>query len=101
MNQYISSNPGIDVAVCQDKLRKWRKFGSNCSMLDLKKEYLQLYADDELLKFQAVCYKDKLYVMTRMGFGLNVAPKIMSRKLKLCQWTGLLMMALITILMTS
>ena len=81
LNQYISSNPGVDVAVCQDKLRKWRKFGSNCSMLDLKKAYLQLYVDDELLKFQAVRYKDKLYVMTRMGFGLNVAPKIMSRVL--------------------
>ena len=24
-------------------------------------------------------YKGQLYVMTRMGFGLNVAPKIMSR----------------------
>ena len=24
-------------------------------------------------------YKSQLYVMTRMGFGLNVAPKIMSR----------------------
>ena len=68
LNQYISSNPGIDVAVCQDKLRKWRKFGSNCSMLDLKKAYLLLYVEDELLKFQAVRYKDKLYVMTRMGW---------------------------------
>ena len=81
LNQYISSNPGVDVAVCQDKLRKWRKFGSNCSMLDLKKAYLQLYVEDELLKFQAVRYKNKLYVMTRMGFGLNVAPKIMSKVL--------------------
>jgi hypothetical protein len=81
LNQYISSNPGVDVAVCQDKLRKWRRFGSNCSMLDLKKAYLQLYVDDELLKFQAVRYKNKMYVMTRMGFGLNVAPKIMSKVL--------------------
>ena len=62
LNQYISSNPGVDVAVCQDKLRKWRKFGSNCSMLDLKKAYLQLYVDDELLKFQAVRYIHKLNV---------------------------------------
>ena len=67
MPGYISSNPGVDGAVCQDKLRKWRKFGSNCSMLDLKKAYLQLYVDDELLKFQAVCYKDISFVMTRMG----------------------------------
>lgn len=81
LNQHINSNPGLDVAVCQDKLREWRKFGSNCCMLDLKKAYLQLYVDNELLKFQAVRFKGKLYVMTRMGFGLNVAPKIMSKVL--------------------
>lgn len=81
LNQYISSNPGLDVAICQEKLRKWRNLGANCCMLDLKKAYLQLFIEDELLKFQAVRYKGKLYVMTRMGFGLNVAPKIMSKVL--------------------
>ncbi|XP_067943202.1 uncharacterized protein [Watersipora subatra] len=81
LNQHINCNPGADVAVCQDKLRKWRKFGPNCCMLDLKKAYLQLYVNNELLKFPAVRYKDKLFVMTRMGFGLNVAPKIMSKVL--------------------
>jgi len=81
LNQYISCNPGADVAVCQDKLRKWRRLGPSCCMLDLKKAYLQLFVDAELLKFQAVRYKGKLFVMTRMGFGLNVAPKIMSKVL--------------------
>ena len=79
LNQYISSNPGADVAVCQEKLREWRQFGPNCCMLDLKKAYLQLHVDKELQKFQAVRYKDKLFVMTRMGFGLSVAPKIMTK----------------------
>ena len=81
LNQYLSSNPGIEVAVCQDKLRKWRTFGYNCSMLDLEKAYLKLFVEDELLKFQAVCYKNKLDVMTHMGFDVNVAPKIMSKVL--------------------
>jgi transposase InsO family protein len=81
LNQYISCNPGADAAVCQDKLRKWRQFGPNCCMLDLKKAYLQLHVDQELQKFQAVRYKGRLFVMTRMGFGLNVAPKIMTKVL--------------------
>ena len=48
-------------------------------MLDLQKAYLQLHVDTSLQRFQAVRYKNKLYVMTRVGFGLNVAPKVMSR----------------------
>ena len=81
LNQYINCNPGADVAVCQDKLREWRKLGTNCCILDLKKAYLQLHVDQELQKFQAIRYGGKLFVMTRMGFGLNVAPKIMSKVL--------------------
>lgn len=77
LNEYVSCNPGIDVAVCQEKLRSWRQFGNRCCMLDLKKAYLQLHIDKELQKFQAVKHGGRLYVMTRMGFGLNVAPKIM------------------------
>lgn len=68
------------MAVCQDKLREWRQFGSNCCMLDLK-AYLQLHIDQELQKFQAIRYKDRLFMMTRMGFGLNVAPKVMIKVL--------------------
>ena len=34
-----------------------------------------------MLKFRAVCYKNKLDVMTHMGFDVNVAPKIMSKVL--------------------
>ncbi|XP_067937046.1 uncharacterized protein [Watersipora subatra] len=79
LNKHVHSNPGNEVAVCQDKLREWRKLGKNACMLDLQKAYLQLHMDLSLQRFQAVRFKGKLYVMTRMGFGLNVAPKIMSR----------------------
>ncbi|XP_067930804.1 uncharacterized protein [Watersipora subatra] len=44
-----------------------------------EKAYLQVHIADKLRRFQAVKYKGRLYVMTRMGFGLNVAPKIMSK----------------------
>ncbi|XP_067949646.1 uncharacterized protein [Watersipora subatra] len=79
LNGYVSSHPGLDTAVCQDKLRKWRKLGSDACMLDLKKAYLQLHVDGSLQRFQAVMFHGTLYVMTRLGFGLNAAPKIMSK----------------------
>lgn len=78
LNDYISCNPGKETVVCQEKLRDWRRLGNKCSMLDLKKAYLQLHVETDLQRFQAVKYSGRLYVMTRMGFGLNVAPKIMS-----------------------
>ena len=58
LNHYVTSHPGADVAVCQEKLRKWRTKSKFAFILE---------------------YKGKKFVMTRMGFGLNVAPKIMSR----------------------
>lgn len=79
LNSHIKSYPGLDTAVCQDKLREWRLRGSNAAMLDLKKAYLQVHVSDRLKRFQIVKHKGRQYVMTRMGFGLNVAPKIMSK----------------------
>lgn len=79
LNSWVKSNPGVNSVVCQEKLRSWRKRGSNACLLDLKKAYLQIHVDKSLQRFQAVRFQGKLYVMTRMGFGLNVAPKIMSR----------------------
>ncbi|XP_067928898.1 uncharacterized protein [Watersipora subatra] len=79
LNQHVRSFPGQDTAVCQEKLRAGRKGIGKASILDLKKTYLQVHIADKLRRFQAVKYKGRLYVMTRMGFGLNVALKIMSR----------------------
>lgn len=77
LNNHIISRPGTNSAVCDEKLREWRKMGRNCSMLDLKKAYLQIFIDQDLQKFQRVNIKGKMYVMTRMGFGLSIAPKVM------------------------
>ena len=49
------------------------------SLLDLKKAYLQIHVANDLRQFQMVKYKSTLYVMTCIGFGLNVAPRIMSK----------------------
>ena len=51
-------------------------------MLDLRKAYLQLFVARELWKHQAVRYKGAFYYLTRLGFGLSSAPKIMSLILK-------------------
>ena len=78
MNKHVLSLPGCDVAVCDEKVRNWRKMGSNVKLLDLRKAYLQIHVAPELVGFQGVRYGGKSYVMTRMGFGLSVAPKIMT-----------------------
>lgn len=82
LNEYVESQPGRDVAVCDERLREWRRMGTDVCLLDLKKAYLQLHVAEELQKFQRVRYKGDLFVMTRMGFGLTSAPKIMSCVLK-------------------
>jgi hypothetical protein len=81
LNQFVSSHTATS-DVCGEKLREWRRMGSNVSIIDLKKAYLQLHVDQSLWKYQVVRYKGKRYCLTRLGFGLNVAPKIMTAVLK-------------------
>ena len=63
--------------VCSQKLRDWRRKGSEVSELDLRKAYLQVHVQRSLWPFQTVMVKGQRYCLTRMGFGLNVAPSIM------------------------
>ena len=49
--------------------------------MDLNKAYLQLHVADDLVRFQAVRHHGVTYVLTHLAFGLNVAPKIMSKVL--------------------
>lgn len=64
--------------MCADKLRLWRRFGCNLAVLDLRRAYLQVFVEPALQLYQAVKYNGETYLMTRMAFGLSVAPKIMS-----------------------
>lgn len=81
LNQYVSSHTA-DSEICNQKLRNWRKLGNNVFILDLKKAYLQIHVHPDLYKYQVVVHKGKRYCLTRLGFGLNCAPRIMSSILK-------------------
>ena len=63
--------------ICTEKLREWRRAGSNVSVLDLRKAYLQVRVHQSLRSYQTVLFKGRRCCLTRMGFGLNVAPSIM------------------------
>ena len=49
------------------------------SILNLRKTYLQLHIPKNLQRFQAVRCHGKLYVMTRMGFGFDIAAQVMPK----------------------
>ena len=63
--------------ICTEKLREWRRAGSNVSVLDLHKAYLQVRVHQSLWSYQTILFKERRYCLTRMGFGINVAPSIM------------------------
>ncbi|CDW60330.1 BTB 2 and zf-CCHC domain containing protein [Trichuris trichiura] len=63
--------------VCASKLREWRRQGVNVSLIDLKDTYLQVHVDEALWPYQTVEVKGRRYCLTRLGFGLNVAPLVM------------------------
>ena len=62
---------------CADKLRDWRQFGENVSIIDLSSAYMQLKIDEKLWAYQTVMFRGQRFCLTRLGFGLNVAPAIM------------------------
>ena len=67
----------VDANVCASKLREWRQQGSNVSLLDLRKVYLQVRVSETMWPFQTVVLAGRRYCLTRLGFGLNMAPQIM------------------------
>lgn len=81
LNEFVSSHTA-DSAVCNEKLRAWRKLGNNLSIIDLKKAYLQIHVHPELWKYQVIKYNGITYCLTRLGFGLSVAPRIMTKILE-------------------
>uniref|UniRef100_A0A5S6QCD8 RNase H domain-containing protein n=1 Tax=Trichuris muris TaxID=70415 RepID=A0A5S6QCD8_TRIMR len=63
--------------VCAHRLREWRRQGANVAIIDLNKAYLQLHVDQSFWPYQSVIFNGRRYCLTRLGFGLNVAPAIM------------------------
>ena len=76
LNKYVDAHTA-NVDVCVQILREWQQKGSNVSVLDLHWAYLQVHVDKLLWLFQIVKIKGQRYCLTRLGFGLNVAPIIM------------------------
>lgn len=68
--------------VCSETLREWRQVEGETTLVDLKSGYLQIRVAKELWKYQLVKYKGRPCCLTRLGFGLNSAPRIMSKILK-------------------
>jgi transposase InsO family protein/ribonuclease HI len=79
LNKFVECHTGSEVAVCDETLRKWRRLPGCLKLVDLKSAYLQVHVDESLWPFQQVRYKGDLYCLTRLGFGLNSAPRIMTR----------------------
>ena len=78
LNKSIQSHTGGAVPICASRLRDWRQMGRNCSIIDLKKAYLQVAIRPDQWVYQAIRWKGKDYLLTRLGFGLTSAPKIMT-----------------------
>ena len=49
------------------------------TIIDLKSAYLQLHVAERVWQYQLVMYKGTIYCLTRLGFGLNIIPKTMTK----------------------
>lgn len=82
LNKFVACHTKDGIDVCEEVVRKWRRMKQSTKIVDLKSAYLQLHVDEKLWKYQLVEYKGEVYCLTRLGFGLNSAPKIMMAVLK-------------------
>ena len=63
--------------VCADKIREWRRLGTNVAIVDLRRAYMQIRVHESLWPYQTVICGGQRYCFARLGFGLNVAPSVM------------------------
>ena len=77
LNPFVESHTE-ESAVCAEKVRKWRQLQGQLKVVDLKSAYLQIHVSKELWQYQVVRYNGIHYALTRLGFGLTCAPRIMT-----------------------
>ena len=82
LNSCITAHTA-EADVCAEQLRRWRRHGKNVAIVDLRRAYLQLHVDEKLWPFQTVLIDGTRYCLTRMGFGLSVAPEVMRAVVKI------------------
>ena len=54
--------------VCADKIREWRRLGTNVAIVDLRRAYLQIRVHESLWSYQTVIFRGQRYCLTRLGF---------------------------------
>lgn len=81
LNSHITAHTA-EADVCAEQLRRWRRRGENVAVVDLRRAYLQLHVDERLWPFQTVMLDGERFCLTRMGFGLSVAPEVMRAVVK-------------------
>jgi len=84
LNKMLENHPGGSIPICKDRLKEWRQMGVPGSILDLKRAYLQIKIEPALWCWQGVIWKGKDYLLTRLGFGIASAPKIMTKIVEHC-----------------
>ncbi|XP_043208454.1 uncharacterized protein LOC122374015 [Amphibalanus amphitrite] len=82
LNEYLDSHTAA-ADVCSEKIREWRRFGRNVSLLDLKDAYLQVHVSKSLWPYQTVVFQGKRWCLTRLGFGIGCAPLVMKKVLSM------------------
>ena len=80
LNIHVAYYMGNDV--CGETTQKWRQAMGATMIIDLKSVYLQLHVAEMLWQYQLVKYKGTTFCFNRLGFGMNVTPKIMVTVLK-------------------
>ena len=83
LNAHVQCHTGDEeINICNEKLREWRRTEGELELVDLQSAYLQIKVSEDLWRHQLVRFKGRTYCLTRLGFGLNVAPRIMAVILK-------------------
>lgn len=65
--------------MCDETLRRWRRERPPLKLVYLKIAYLQIKVDESLWQYQQVVHEGQRYYLTRLGFGLNCAPRVMTK----------------------
>jgi hypothetical protein len=77
LNPYIKNTNFVSQSeVCHISLQRWRKLAV-AYLVDVDKAYMNVEVDRSLYPYQVVEVDGAQYAMTRMGFGLNVAPRVL------------------------
>ena len=82
LNKYVACHTKDGIDICEEVMIEWRRMERVTKTVNLKLAYLQIHVDEKLWQNQLVKYKGRVYCLTRLGFGLNSAPKIMTAVLK-------------------